>query len=249
MAQEKAVKVPSGGPGRRMAMGGGPKVENPGKVFKRIMAYVMKNYAIQYVIVLLCILGSVLANVQGTLFLKNLIDVYILPMLSQSQADFTPLLMAIARVALFYLLGVACAFTQQKIMIYVTQGTMMRLRNDLFSHMSRLPIRYFDTHTHGDIMSRYTNDTDALSQMISQSLPNVFSSAITIITTFFAMLVSNAYLTGVVILSLFIMLNITKRIAGNSAKYFIQRQKAVGEVNRIYRRNDKWTKGCKGFLS
>jgi len=231
MAQDKAVKVPSGGPGRRMAMGGGPKVENPGKVFKRIMAYVMKNYALQYVIVLLCILGSVLANVQGTLFLKNLIDDYILPMLSQSQADFTPLLMAIARVAVFYLLGVACAFTQQKIMIYVTQGTMMRLRNDLFSHMSRLPIRYFDTHTHGDIMSIYTNDVDTMRQMISQSIPQMVNSVITVVSVLTSMFVLNVPLTILTLFMVGVMLFVTKNVVGRSGKYFKIQQEALGKIN------------------
>ena len=231
MAQEKVVKVPSGGPGRRMAMGGGPKVENPGKIFKRIMGYVLKNYAIQYVIVLLCILGSVLANVQGTLFLKNLIDDYILPMLSQSEADFTPLLMAIARVAVFYLLGVACAFTQQKIMIYVTQGTMMRLRDDLFSHMSRLPIRYFDTHTHGDIMSIYTNDVDTMRQMISQSIPQMVNSVITVVSVLISMLTLNIPLTILTLIMVGVMMTVTKQVVGRSGKYFRVQQEALGKIN------------------
>jgi len=129
-------------------------------------------------------------------------------------------------------------------MVSISEGTLKTIRDEMFVKMQSLPIKYFDTHTHGDIMSRYTNDTDTLSQMISQSLPQMFTSAITIVTVFTAMIIASIHLTVVVIISLIIMLYITKKIAGNSAKYFIKQQEAVGKVNRIYRRNDKWSKSC-----
>ena len=232
MAQERVAKVPSGGPGRRMAMGaGGPKIENPGKVFAKIMGYVMKNYAIQYGIVLVCIVGSVLANVQGTMFLKTLIDDYIKPMLTQSVPDFTPLLQAMGRVAGFYLIGILCSFTQMRIMVYVTQGTMKNLRDDLFAHMSKLPIKYFDTHTHGDIMSVYTNDVDTLRQMISQSIPQMFNSVITVVSVLISMLMLNVPLTILTLFMVAVMLFVTKNVVGKSGKYFKVQQEALGKIN------------------
>ena len=129
-------------------------------------------------------------------------------------------------------------------MVNISQGTLKTIRNEMFEKMQKLPIKYFDTHTHGDIMSHYTNDTDALEQMIAQSLPQVLASLITIITVFLAMLVSNWQLTLVVVFVLVLMLLCTKLIAGRSGKYFVEQQKAVGKVNRIHRRNDKWSKSC-----
>ena len=145
----------------------GKKIENPGLVFKRLMGYVAKSYAPHLVIVAVLILISVLANVQGTMFIQRLIDDYIMPMLSADAPDFHPLAMAILRVAVFYAVGVAAAYAYNRIMINVTQGVLRNLRNDLFSHMETLPIKYFDTHSHGDIMSVYTNDTDTIRQMVS----------------------------------------------------------------------------------
>ncbi|MBQ8118232.1 MAG: ABC transporter ATP-binding protein [Lachnospiraceae bacterium] len=232
MAEERVAKVPAGGPGRRMAMGAGrPKIENPGKVFARIMGYVLKNYAVQYVIVLICIVGSVLANVQGTMFLKTLIDDYIKPMLTQEVADFGPLLQAMTRVAGFYLLGILCAFTQMRIMVYVTQGTMKNLRDDLFAHMSKLPIKYFDTHTHGDIMSVYTNDVDTLRQMISQSIPQMFNSVITVVSVLVSMMMLNVPLTVLTLFMVGVMLFVTKNVVGKSGKYFKVQQEALGKIN------------------
>jgi ATP-binding cassette subfamily B protein len=171
--------------------------------------------------VLICIVVSVLANVQGTLFIQSLIDDYITPMLSQPTPDFTPLLMAIVRVACFYLIGAGAAYAQAKIMVYVTQGTMKDLRSEIFSHMESLPIKYFDTHPHGDIMSVYTNDIDTLRQMISQSLVQVFNSVITIISTLASMIFLSIPLTGVTLVMVVVMLFITKNIAGKSGKYFV----------------------------
>ena len=201
------------------------------KTIKRVIGYMTKNYKKHLIIAIIAIILNTIANVAASLFLQTLIDDYITPLIGIENPIYTELFKAVAIMAIIYITGVITIFVSSRIMVTVSEGVLKTIRDEMFVKMQRLPIKYFDTHTHGDIMSRYTNDTDALSQMISQSLPQFFSSAITIITTFFAMLTSNAYLTGVVLLSLFIMLNITKKIAGNSAKYFIQRQKSVGEVN------------------
>ena len=166
MAQQaKVVKV---GPGGRNN-GPRPKVENPGKVFKRILGYVMNQYKAQVIIVLCCILLAVFAQVQGTLFMQTLIDGYILPLLKDGSNDFSGLFHAILRVAGFYAVGIIAVFVQNRLMATVTQGSLKSLRDELFTHMQTLPIKYFDTHAHGDIMSIYTNDIDTLRQMISQS--------------------------------------------------------------------------------
>ena len=201
------------------------------KTIKRVLAYMTKNYKKELIISIIAIILNTIANVAASLFLQTLIDDYITPLIGIQNPIYTELFKAIAIMGTIYLTGVITIFISSRAMVTVSEGVLKIIRDEMFVKMQRLPIKYFDTHTHGDIMSRYTNDTDALSQMISQSLPQFFSSSITIITTFFAMLISNAYLTGVVILSLFVMLNVTKRIAGNSAKYFIKRQQSVGEVN------------------
>ena len=215
--------------GRRMQ--GGKRIENPGKVFKRLMKYVTAKYAVHLVVVALLILISVLANVQGTMFIQRLIDDYITPLLTSDAPDFGPLLGAILRVACFYAVGVAASFAYNNIMIYVTQGVLRNVRDDLFSHMETLPIKYFDTHSHGDIMSTYTNDTDTLRQMISASLPQIFNSAITIISVFVSMIILSIPLTVVTLLMVGVMLVITKKVAGLSSRYFLQQQKDLGKVN------------------
>ena len=219
------------GPGMRRGMPKGKRIENPGKVFKRLMKYVAKNYAPHLVLTAVLILISVLANVQGTLFIQRLIDDYIEPMLVADKADFGPLAGAIARVAGFYLIGVAAAYAWNRIMINVTQGTLRNMRNDLFSHMETLPIKYFDTHAHGDIMSTYTNDTDTLRQMISQSMPQVFNSFITIVSVFISMVVLSIPLTLVTLVMIAVMLVVTKKVAGLSSRYFLEQQKNLGKVN------------------
>ena len=215
--------------GRRMVRG--KRIENPGKVFKRLMKYVTKNYGVHLVIVAALILISVLANVQGTMFIQKLIDDYITPLLTSDQPDFGPLAGAIFRVACFYAVGVAAAYAYSRIMIVVTQGTLRSVSDDLFSHMQTLPIKYFDTHSHGDIMSTYTNDTDTLRQMISQSMPQIFNSAITIVSVFISMLVLSVPLTVVTLIMVAVMLLITKKTAGLSSRYFLQQQKDLGQVN------------------
>ena len=232
MTNPKATQAARGPMGHgRGPKGPRPKVDQPGKLLKRLMQYVLKNYGIQCILVLICIFVSVLANVQGTLFTKTLIDSYITPLLLSDHPDFGPLAGAIARVACFYAIGVAAAYAQARMMVYVTQGTMKRLRVDVFTHMESLPIRYFDTHAHGDIMSIYTNDIDTLRQMISQSIPQIINSAITIVSVLGSMIVLSIPLT---ILSLFMVgvtLMLTKKCAGLSGKYFVTQQAALGKVN------------------
>lgn len=219
------------GPGPRGPRGPKPRVENPGKLIGRLLKYVGKNYGIHLVIVAVCIFVSVIANVQGTMFMKNLIDLYIMPLIGQSSPDFGPLLGAILKVAVFYLIGVLATFSYNRIMVYVTQGTLKNLRNDMFHHMESLPIKYFDTHAHGDIMSIYTNDIDTLRQMISQSMPQLLSSVITIVSVFVSMIILSIPLTLVSLVMIAIMLFTTKKVAGLSGRYFLAQQKSLGAVN------------------
>ena len=217
------------GPGRRMQ--GGTRVDNPGKIFKRLMAYIFKNYGIHFIFVLICIVLSVVASIQGTLFMQRLIDDYILPMIGQETPDFGNLFREIIRVAGFYLVGVAATYAYNRIMVTITQGTLKSLRDDLFEHMEKLPIKYFDTHSHGDIMSIYTNDIDTLRQMISQSIPQVFSSFITVVGTLGSMLVLSIPLTAVSLIMVALMMFVTGKVAGLSGKYFVKQQKNIGTVN------------------
>ncbi len=214
------------------------QVENPGKIFLRLMKYIWRDYWKHYLAVMALIFVSVLANVQGTLFIRNLIDEYIEPMLLDSYAsslmaapDFTPLAMAIARVGSFYAVGVAAGYAYNRILVKVTQGTLRNFRNDLFSHMEKLPISYFDSHSHGDIMSVYTNDADTLRQMISQSMPQIFSSLITIISVFISMIFLSVHLTAVTLVMVALMLFVTKKLAGASGSFFARQQKDLGAVN------------------
>lgn len=219
---------PMKGPAARI---NGKKVDNAGKLFVRLMKYIMKNYFAHIIIVVICILGSVLANVQGTWFTQSLIDNYITPMIKSGVADFTPLIKAILRVACFYLLGALCTYIYTRIMVYVTQGTLKNLRTDMFVHMQSLPIKYFDTHAHGDIMSTYTNDIDTLRQMISQSMPQFLSSLITIVSVFLSMIFLNIPLTILTLVMVAIMLFATKAAASRSGKFFATQQKDLGKVN------------------
>lgn len=219
------------GPMGRPPRGMKPQVKNPGKLFMRIMNYVFRIYKWHYLSVIVLIFVSVLANVQGTMFTQRLIDDYISPMLLADKPDFGPLGMAIIRVAGFYLLGVAASYLQNLIMTYVTQGCLRDLRNELFEHMEKLPIKYFDTHAHGDIMSVYTNDIDTLRQMVSQSIPQVVNSFVTIVSVFTSMIILSVPLTFVTLIMVFIMLVATKYAAGNSGKYFVKQQQNLGKVN------------------
>ena len=220
------------GPGPRTAPRG-QKLDlkaNMGTIM-RVLKYVCKRYGLQMVIVVVCIVITVLSNLQGTMFMQTLIDDYIMPMLKEHSNDFGPLLGAIGRVALFYAAGVISMFTQSMIMVYVTQGTLRDLRDDMFTSMEDLPIRYFDTHAHGDIMSVYTNDIDTLRQMISQSIPQLLNSLITIVGVFVCMVTLNIPLTILTLAMVGVMLLVTKKLGGNSAKYFTEQQKDLGIVN------------------
>ena len=225
MPQPKQFKGPRGARGPR------PKVENPGKLLKRLLGYVFKSYTPHCIIVFICILISVLANAQGTMFLQDLIDVYIMPMIGASDPDFKPLATAILKVASFYLCGAAASYVYGRILVVVSQGTLKSLRNDMFSHMEKLPIKYFDTNSHGDIMSVYTNDIDTLRQMISQSIPQLINSTFTIITVFVCMVKLNIPLTVLTIVMVAVMLGCTKKFAGLSGKYFTAQQRDLGKVN------------------
>lgn len=207
-------------------------VENPGKLFMRLMNYVFREYKFHCLFVFILIFVGVIANVQGTMFMKNLIDEYITPfLLSTDEPNFAPLANAIGRVAVFYVIGVVSVYLYNWIMVKVTQGTLRNLRNELFAHMEKLPIKYFDTHAHGDIMSIYTNDIDTLRQMISQSIPQVISSGFTIVSVFVSMVILNIPLTIVTLIMVGVMLYCTKSAAGQSGKYFLEQQKNLGAVN------------------
>ncbi len=218
-------------PGPRGPHGPKPKLKNPGKLFARLMGFIFKNYLAACIFVVICIFISVLANVQGTMFTKNLIDDYIVPLLKTKTPDYGPLLSAIGKVAVFYGIGVISTYVYSKIMIYVSQGTIRNLRIELFSHMQDLPIRYFDSHPHGDIMSIYTNDIDTLRQLISQSLPQILNSAITVVSVFISMLILNIPLTILTIIMVLITTYVTKKSAGFSSRYFLAQQKDLGRVN------------------
>ena len=218
-------------PGPRGPRGPKPKIKNPGKLFARLMGFIFKKYLPACIIVVICIFVSVLANVQGTMFTKNLIDDYIVPLLKTGSPDYGPLLAAMGRVAVFYGIGVISTFAYSKIMIYVSQGTIKNLRVELFSHMQDLPIRYFDSHAHGDIMSIYTNDIDTLRQLISQSLPQILNSAITVVSVFVSMVILNIPLTVLTIVMVIVTTVVTKKFAGFSSRYFLAQQRDLGTVN------------------
>ena len=213
----------------RNQRGKGP--ENPGRLLKRLMGMLMKHYGTAVIIVAICIIINVLANVQGTMFMQRLIDDYITPLLKSETKNYTPLLHAIGRVACFYGIGIIASYSYNRIMVNVTQGMLKTFRDSMFTKMEQLPIKYFDTHAHGDIMSMYTNDTDTLRQMISQSMPQLFNSAITIISTTVCMFMLNIPLTALTFFIVGIMLVLTRKIGGLSAKHFIAQQKDIGTVN------------------
>ena len=200
-------------------------------VLGRLIKYVGSRYPIHLVVVIICIFISVICNAKGTAFMQELIDEYILPMIQNGSTDFGPLAAAIGRLIGFYAVGIAAMFTYNWLMIFVGQGSLRDLRNEMFEKMEDLPIRYFDTHAHGDIMSIYTNDIDTLRQMISQSFPQIFNSAITIVTVFVYMLLMSPTLTGVTILMIIVIALVTKALAGTSGKYFRKQQQALGAVN------------------
>lgn len=207
---------------------------NKGKrsdVFKRLMGYILKSYKWHLLIVVICIFISVIANVRGMMFTKTLVDDYILPLIGSDNPDFSNLLMAIGKVAVFYGIGVVSTYAYTRIMVNVCQGTLKNIRIDMFVHMEKLPIKYFDIHAHGDIMSIYTNDIDTLRQMISQSMPQLLSSVITIVSVFTGMIVLSVPLTVLTVVMVAVMLSVTKKLAGLSGKYFMEQQRNLGTVN------------------
>lgn len=220
-----------GGPGGPRGMRKGPKAKNPMKTLKRIFAIIVKGYPIQCVLVIIGIVVGVLANVYGSLFLQSLIDDYITPLVGSSAPDFTPLLKALATMAVIYLVGVVSNYLYNRLMIYISEGSLKKVRDGLFDHMETLAIPYFDTHTHGDLMSIYTNDTDTLRQMISQSIPQLLSSAITIISVFASMVYLSPILTLMIVAMVFVMTNVIKKIGGQSGRYFMAQQQDLGKVN------------------
>ena len=209
----------------------GAKIENPGKLFIRLMKYVFKYYWVHCLIVVVGIIASVFATNQGTMFTQTLIDKYIVPLSKSSDPDFSKLLAKITEVGIFYGAGVIGVFLYNRLMIYVTQGTLKRLRIEMFNKMETLPIKYFDTHAHGDIMSLYTNDIDTLRQMISQSIPQAISSAITIVSVFIYMLILNVPLTILTLVMVGVTLVVTKKIGGLSGSYFMAQQRDIGKLN------------------
>lgn len=205
--------------------------KNPGKTLICLLSYVWNYYKVECVFVAIGIAVSSLAAVAGNLFIKNLIDDYIMPFLSANNPSFAPLVRALLVMAGIYYIGTFATFLYARLMVNVTQGTLKRIRDDMFTHMERLPIKYFDTHAHGDIMSCYTNDTDTLRQMISQSIPQMLSSVITIVSTFISMLVLSIPLTLLIIVMIAVMVGAVRKIGSQSGKYFIRQQKDLGVLN------------------
>ena len=201
------------------------------KTIKRLFSYIQKQYKIRFIIVLISILLSTGAGVAGSLFLEILIDDYITPLLTVANPVFTGLWKAILIMTGIFMFGVIATLVYTQLMAVMAQGILKEIRDQMFEHMQALPIKYFDTHTHGDVMSRYTNDTDTLRQMFAHSLPQMFSSIVTIVAVSLAMLVTSLYLSAVVFVSLFFMLFVMKKIAGNSAKFFIRQQQSLGQTN------------------
>ncbi len=212
------------------AFSGGKKAKNQKKTIRRMLSY-MGFYKVRFAVVLLCILISALVSVAGSMFLEVLIDDYITPLVGAENPVFTGLFQAIGIMGLIYLTGVISTFLYNWLMVTVSQGVLKHIRDDMFSHMQMLPIKYFDTHTHGDTMSRYTNDTDTLRQLISQTIPQAFNSVITIISVFCAMITTSLWLTLLVLATVAFMLFLTTKIGGQSGKYFVRQQKSLGAVN------------------
>lgn len=201
------------------------------KNIRRVLGYMLQHYKWSFILVVVCILGSVLATLRGTLFMQTLIDDYIIPLTKSARPDFSALAAAILSVAVTYALGIVCAYAYNRIMVNISQGTMRTLRIELFEHMESLPIRYFDTHAHGDIMSVYTNDVDTLRQLMSQSIPQIINSSVTVVTSFVSMVILDVPLTLLTLAMIGVMLFVTSKVAGRSARYFAKQQKDLGIVN------------------
>lgn len=208
-----------------------PKLKNPGKLIRRLLQFIMSRYGVQYIFVILCIFISVICNTRGTMFMKSLIDDFIVPMVESGSRDFSGLAQAIFQVAGFYAIGIVATYAYNKILIYISQGTIRAMRNALFEHMQSLPIRYFDTHAHGDIMSIYTNDIDTLRQMVSQSIPQLVNSLVTVVSVFYFMCVLSLPLTGLTVLMVCVTIFTTTMFAKRSSSNFLGQQQNLGKVN------------------
>ncbi|MBQ6889243.1 MAG: ABC transporter ATP-binding protein [Lachnospiraceae bacterium] len=212
-------------------MGKSPMNKNPMEVLRRVLGYILKNYKFPFFVVVVCIITSAITNLQGITFMQTLIDDYILPMAESGSRDFSALAGALAKMAAIFGIGIVCSYTYNRIMVNICQGTMKRLRDDLFAKMERLPIKYFDTHAHGDIMSVYTNDIDTLRQLISQSIPQTINSFCSIVSVFIGMITMNIPLTCLSLVMVGVMLFTMSKIGGKSGKYFGEQQRDLGEVN------------------
>ncbi len=206
------------------------KAKNAGKTIRRLLKYLGK-YKFQFLLVLACIAVSALVGVAGSLFLQTLIDDYITPLLAAHSMDFSGLLGAIAKMAGIYLAGIVASFFQSWLMVGVSQGVLKNIRDDMFTHMQTLPVKYFDTHTFGDTMSHYTNDTDTMRQLISQSIPQIFNSIITVVSVFVSMVVLSWQLTLLVLAFVALMMFLTGKIGGQSGRFFVKQQRSLGAVN------------------
>ena len=229
MAETRPKEVKMGR--RDRGMGPRPKLENPMGTFKRLCAYSFGAYKVHVVLVCIGIITNVLCTVRGTMFMKELVDVYILPMIGQQNPDFSPLRAAIFKMIIIYSVGVIAAFTYNKLMIYVSQGSLKKIRLQLFNKMENLPVKYFDTHSHGDIMSVYTNDVDALRQFISQTMPQLLNSSITIVSILVSMIILSVPLTVVTLFMVFVMMFASKTVVGKSSGFFIKQQGEIGALN------------------
>ncbi|MBR4719129.1 MAG: ABC transporter ATP-binding protein [Lachnospiraceae bacterium] len=229
MAEQKPREIKMGHGGR--AMGPRPKLDNPGRIFKRLCAASFGHYKLHMVFVCIGIILSVLCTVRGTLFMKELVDVYIIPMIGQKDPDFAPLGNAITKMVIIYAVGILSTFTYNKLMIYVSQGSLRRIRTSLFERMENLPIRYFDTHSHGDIMSVYTNDVDTLRQVISQTMPQLMNSVITVVSILVSMIALSLPLTLVTLSMVAVMLFASKAVVKKSSQFFVKQQGELGALN------------------
>lgn len=226
---EKPREVRMGRHGRNM--GPRPKLENPGMIFKRLMKFVMTGNTVRWIVVIICIFISVFASIRGTLFMQKLIDDYIIPLTKQENPDFSKLICAIASIAATYLMGVVASYIQASCMMYIGQSTQRKIRDTIFTHMEKLPIKYFDTHSRGDIMSVYTNDIDTLRMMITQSVPQFLNAIITVTGTLVSMIILSIPLTALTLFMVVVTMFVTKKVAGLSSTYFISQQNNLGAVN------------------
>ncbi len=213
------------------AMGPRPKLDNPGKIFKRLITFCFGNYKPHVVFVVIGIIVSVLCTVRGTLFMKELVDVYIIPLIGQEDPDFAPLGSAIIKMIIIYAVGVLSTFMYNKIMIYVSQGSLKKIRLSLFERMENLPVKYFDTHSHGDIMSVYTNDVDTMRQVIAQTMPQLLNSLITVVSILISMIALSIPLTLVTLFMVGVMMFASRKVVGKSSSFFVKQQSELGALN------------------